>query len=115
MTDGGYTITRDIARYSETDEPSHHWSLVVDGEVVSELWVDTETGEIGQVETAAGHQGNGYASALYHRAAAEIDIYHAPEGHRTPEGDRFARSVGGPALDRCTVDYCTACISDDEE
>src|SRR4051812_44762218 len=109
MTDARYEITRDVARYSATDEPSHHWSLVVDGETVSELWVDTETGQIGQVETVDGHQGNGYATALYRQAATEIAIYHAPAGHRTYEGDRFAQSVGGPTIDRCTVGYCTAC------
>jgi len=109
MTDAAYEISRDIARYSETDDLSHRWSLIVDGEVVSELWVDIETSEIGQVETVDGHQGNGYASALYRQAATEIAIYHAPEGHRTYEGDRFARSVGGPTLDRCAIDYCTAC------
>ena len=103
------TISRDISRYSDTDEPSHHWSMTIDGEVVSELWVDIATGEIANVETKSGHQGNGYASALYRAAAAEIDIFHAPVGHRTPEGDAFARSVGGPTLDYCRIDYCTAC------
>lgn len=113
MTETQYTITRDIARYSETDDASHHWSLIIDGQTVSELWVSPTTGEIEQVETDPAHQGHGYASALYHRAASEIQIFHAPAGHRTPEGDRFARSVGGPTLDRCTIDYCTACT--DEE
>jgi GNAT superfamily N-acetyltransferase len=106
--------TRDIARYSKQDEPSHRWSMIIDGETVSELWVDIATGEIAQVETAPEHQGNGYASTLYRRAATEIQIFHAPEGHRTPEGDRFARSVGGETLDHCTVDYCTACTDEEE-
>jgi len=91
-------IIRDIARYSDHDAPAHHWSLVIDGETVSELWVDMETGEILQVETPREHQRRGYASALYRRAASEMAIYHAPEAHRTPEGDRFARSVGGESL-----------------
>lgn len=103
------TITRDIARYSEQDKPSHRWSMTIDGQVVSRLWVSTETGEIEQVETPREHQGNGYASALYRRAASEIEIFHAPEAHRTPEGQRFAESVGGETIDRCTIDYCTAC------
>ena len=103
-------ITRDIAQYSEQDAPSHRWSMVIDGETVSELWVDVETGEIMQVETPREHQGNGYASALYHQAATEIAIYHAPEAHRTYEGDRFARSVGGDSLP-CLHGCCT----DEEE
>lgn len=114
MTDRAYEITRDIARYSETDDPSHHWSLIIDGQAVAELWVAPETGEIEQVETLPERQGNGYASALYRQAATEIRVFHAPEGHRTPEGDRFARSVGGPTLDYCTVDYCTACADEEE-
>lgn len=99
-------ITRDVARYSESDEPSQHWAMVVDGETVSELWVATETGEIVQVETPRKHQGSGYASALYRQAATEITIFHAPETHRTPEGDRFARSVGGDSLS-CLRGCCT--------
>jgi len=114
------TITRDIARYSDTDEPSHRWALTIDGETVSELWVEIGTGQIMQVETPRKHQGNGYASALYRQAASEIQILHAPEAHRTPEGQRFAESVGGETIDRCTIDYCVACnqtpdFDDDED
>lgn len=100
-----FTITRDIARYSDHDKPCHRWSLTIDGVTVSELWVSTATGEIVQVETPAEHQGNGYATALYQAAAAEIAIYHAPEAHRTYQGDRFARSVGGDSLP-CTDGCC---------
>ena len=107
-------IIRDIARYSETDEPDHRWSLVIDGETVSQLWVAIETGEIMQVETPRGHQGNGYASTLYHQAATEIEIFHAPASHRTYEGDRFARSVGGPELE-CLHGCCTETPDFDEE
>jgi hypothetical protein len=91
-------IARDIAHYGEQDEPMHRWSMVIDGETVSELWVSIETGEIMQVETPKAHRYNGYASALYRQAATEIEIFHAPASHRTPEGDAFARSVGGDAL-----------------
>jgi hypothetical protein len=103
-------IIRDIVRYSNQDEPMHHWAMVADGETVSELWVAIDTGEIMQVETPNGHQGNGYASALCLQAETEIAIYHAPESHRTHEGDRFARSVGGESLP-CTHGCCT----DEEE
>jgi len=103
-------ITRDMHRPSEQDEPMHRWSMTIDGETVSELWVATDTGEIMQVETPREHQRQGYAAALYRQAATEITIYHAPASHRTPEGDRFARSVGGDALP-CRYGCCT----DDEE
>lgn len=114
MTQG--QIIRDTARYGEQDEPTHRWSMVVNGETVSELWVAIETGEIMQVETPRQHQGNGYATALYRQAASEIEIFHAPEAHRTYEGDRFARSVGGdslPCLHGCCDD--TPDFDDDEE
>lgn len=106
-------ITRDIARYSEQDSPAHRWSMVVDGETVSELWVEIETGEIMQVETPREHQGNGFASALYRQAATEIAIYHAPVSHRSYEGNRFAESVGGPTA-TCPADcYCTPANEED--
>jgi len=109
-----WQIIRDITRYSEYDEPMHHWALVIDGEIASELWVDMETGEIMQVETLRKYQRRGYASALYRQAASEMTIYHAPEAHRTPEGDRFARSVGGEALP-CLHGCCDSPNFGDEE
>jgi hypothetical protein len=99
-------ITRDIAKYSEQDQPMHRWSLVINGETVSELWVDIDTGEIMQVETPRAHRENGYATALYRRAASEATIYHAPESHRTADGNRFAYSVGGDSLP-CLHGCCT--------
>ncbi|WP_229401900.1 hypothetical protein [Micromonospora okii] len=107
-------ITRDIARYSEQDQPMHRWAMTIDGETVSELWVAVETGEIMQVETPDEHQGNGYATALYRQAAREIAVFHAPESHRTYEGDRFARSVGGDALP-CLHGCCDDTPDFDEE
>lgn len=106
----GTQIIRDIAKYAEHDDPTHRWSMVINGQTVSELWVSIETGEIMQVETPAEHQGNGYASALYRQAATEIQIFHAPPAHRTYEGDCFARSVGGESLP-CLHGCCT----DEEE
>jgi hypothetical protein len=107
---GSTQIIRDIATYEGETTPMHRWAMVIDGKTVSELWVAIETGEIMQVETPAAHQRNGYAGALYRQAASEVTIHHAPAGHRTPEGDAFARSVGGDALP-CTY----GCCSDDED
>lgn len=60
------------------------------------------------------HQRNGYASTLYYAAAAEIAIYHAPEAHRTPEGDIFAQSVGGESLP-CLHGCCNSSPDFDDE
>lgn len=106
-------IIRDTAHYSENDDLSNRWSMVVDGETVSELWVEIATGEIMQVETPKAHQGNGYASSLYRAAAAEITIYHAPVSHRSYEGNRFAESVGGPTASCPTDCYCTPANEED--
>lgn len=101
----GHAIIRDIARYSEQDDPSHRWSYTIDGETVAELWVSIEDAEIVQVETLPAHRRNGYAAALYRQAASETTIYHSPQSHRTPEGDAFAQAVGGPALE-CRYGCC---------
>jgi 8-oxo-dGTP pyrophosphatase MutT (NUDIX family) len=86
--------------YPGESEPLHSWHLRDrSGEPLSSLYARPGTGEIANVETPRQHQGNGYASRLYDHASRQMDIYHSPEHHRTPEGDRFARSVGGPTID----------------
>ena len=35
-------ITRDMHQPSEQDELMHRWSMTIDGETVSELWVATD-------------------------------------------------------------------------
>lgn len=92
------TITRTIATYPGEATPLHRWSAVEDGRAISSLWVSIETGEIMNVETDHDRQGEGLASSLYRVAESEIDIYHAPETHRTFEGAAFAASVGGPSI-----------------
>ncbi len=106
---------RDNIRYDEHDEPATCWTLVIDDQVVSELWVNQD-GEIVQVETLVAHQGRGYATALYRQAAQEMAIYHAPTGHRTPAGDAFAASVGGPVAEiDCDCHGCTYTGNDFDE
>jgi hypothetical protein len=106
-------ITRNIATYPGETTPLHHWTATVNGETVADLWVDITTGEIMNVETAKNHQGHGHASALYRQAATEIAIFHAPEAHRTYEGNRFAASVGGPALP--CLHGCAMCAADTDD
>lgn len=93
----GHPITRSIERYAEHDDPTYVWSVIIDGKPASRLWVGLTDNEIKQVETyRREHRGQGYASALYRQASSEMTIYHAPEGHRTADGDRFAHRTGGP-------------------
>jgi hypothetical protein len=106
-------IIRDIATYGDSSEQAHRWSMVIDGETVSELWVEIATGEIAQVETPRQHRRNGYAAALYRQAAKEIAIYHAPASHRSPEGDAFAEAMGGPVAECPAHCYCTPTDEED--
>ena len=92
------SITYSVRPYWGETEPQHCWLLTEAGEVVSELWADLATGQIMQVETAAHRRGEGLARALYEAAPATVDLYHSPVEHRTPEGDAFARAVGGDTI-----------------
>ena len=83
--------------YGETEE-MHMWTAIDDGTVIGGLWADLYTGQIMQIEVDEDRRGEGIARALYETAAAQVDIYHAPPEHRTPEGDAFATAVGGPTI-----------------
>lgn len=107
------TIDRSIDQYSDHDAPAHLWSITADGQRIAELWVDMATGEILNVWTHEDHRGQGHATALYQQASSEIDVYHAPESHRTDDGQRFAERVGGPELPPCKG--CCAFLYDTEE
>lgn len=99
------TITRSIDTYGSGTAPLHLWSISEAGRRIAELWVDMASGEILNVWTHEDHRERGYATALYCRAASEIVIFHAPESHRTDDGNRFAFRVGGPSV------TCTCCDS----
>lgn len=107
-----YEISHQVTRYSEADQPSNCWTLTVGGELAARLWTDLATGEIGNVETEAGHTRQGYATALYTYAAARTAIYHAPVSHRSVEGHAWAERVGGPSL---TCDHTCYCYNPSEE
>lgn len=100
-------------QYSPTDPTSHIWEALDSGEVIGELYVSTDRTEIMNIEVRADRRGEGIARRLYEAAADEVAIHHAPVGHRTPEGDAFARAVGGPtAAYACD---CHACDTETEE
>jgi len=83
----------------------HTWAVLVDGQVVSTLYIDPTIGEVMNIETDAEHQRQGLASHLYATASASHLVLHAPESHRTPAGAAFAARVGGDALP-CTHGCC---------
>lgn len=106
----------EISRTATEDTTT--WTLTLNGEDVSWLSVWTVNGEICEVETKPAHQGEGHARALYQHADDDFrgGIYHTIDAHRTPEGDAFARRVGGYTIsdddavriDVCACDHCAA-------
>lgn len=105
-------ISHTIGTYPGESQPLHVWTLTVDGEEASALYVDIETGEIMNVETVAAYRRNGFAAQLYTAAAATHLVLHAPESHRTYEGNAFAHAVGGDSLP-CRYGCCDTGDSDD--
>lgn len=106
------TITRTAEAYPGETEARDCWAVVVDGERVSALYLDTDTGEVLNVETEAAHRGQGHATALYRAATAVRPVFHAPVSHRTSDGAGFAAHVGGPELPPCT-DCCAHLYQED--
>lgn len=113
MTDA-LTITYSLDTYEGETRIDHLWSISEDGQRIAELWVEIATGEILNVWVHETRRGEGLATALYHQAASEITIYHAPESHRTYDGNSFAYRVGGPVMPDCTT-CCADLAHDDEE
>ncbi|MGW7350928.1 hypothetical protein [Streptomyces sp. NPDC054784] len=81
------------------------------GNLVAELYVSTERSEIMNIAVQDEHQGQGHARRLYETASRQMDIYHAPAAHRSPEGDAFAEAVGGDTVAPYPCD-CHACQED---
>ncbi len=111
MTTTTRTITRTAEAYPGETEPRDCWAVAVDGQRVSTLYLDVDSGEILNVETEPAHRGQGHATALYRAAISVRPVFHAPVSHRTDDGAGFAARVGGPELPPCT----TCCAFLDEE
>ncbi|WP_405848198.1 hypothetical protein OG211_12520 [Streptomyces niveus] len=94
----------------ENDGTSNHiWETrTPEGDLVAELYVSTDRLEIMNVWVAPAARGEGHARHLYETASEQMDVYHAPVAHRTPEGDAFAEAVGGDTVDPYPCD-CHAC------
>ena len=102
--------------YYGDDVLTHIWETREDdGSLVAELYVSLDRHEIMQIQVTEAYRGEGHGRHLYETAAAQMDIYHAPEAHRSLEGNAFAQAVGGDTVDPYDCD-CYACThADDEE
>jgi hypothetical protein len=107
-------ITRRTGDYYGDGSDNHIWEITDADGIAAELYVSTGSHEIMNIWTREDRRGEGLARALYETAATQTDIYHAPEAHRTDEGNHFANAVGGPTIAPypCT---CHACTHQDDE
>ena len=98
-----------------THEDLTTYALIIDGEEVATLDIETDTRIVAHVETLMEHRGNGYARALWDHANTEAECFHALEHHRTAEGQCFAEAVGGETIDDETgyVAQCCICTGED--
>lgn len=65
-----------------------------EGQLISALYADLETGQIMNIETEEEFQGRGHARSLIEYAVANgIDLLHSPEWSCTEEGAAFARAT----------------------
>jgi GNAT superfamily N-acetyltransferase len=76
-----------------------------DGPVGVLKW-DATTGETRDVQVEPEHQRKGLATAMWNHAKEVAPIRHS--GTRTPEGDAWAKTVGGK-LPENWLSACTAC------
>ena len=104
--------TKQITRTEQTDTITY--AMVIDGEEVSTLVIDTATRKVWNVETLNAFSRQGLATELWAAANGEAECFHAVEHHRTPEGDAFAHSVGGETIadDLDIIDECGICCGD---
>lgn len=110
----GVEITYRIGDYYGDGTSIHIWTAVLDGDMVGELYVSTDRGEIMNIEVEQAHRGEGIARHLYEVATDQMDIFHAPVAHRSLEGNAFAEAVGGATVAPYPCD-CYACNTIDEE
>lgn len=91
-------VTYTQQTYYGEAEVQHCWEIREDGAVIAELYADLTTGQIMQVWVADHRRGEGLAREVYETAAAQIDLYHSPDEHCTPEGLTFKQAMGGQTI-----------------
>ncbi|MFF8659449.1 GNAT family N-acetyltransferase [Streptomyces huasconensis] len=103
------TITARIGDYYGDGSSNHIWATRdSDGALIAELYVSTDRREIMNIWVDEDHRGEGHARQLYETATDQMDVFHAPVAHRTPEGNAFAEAVGGETVTPYPCD-CYAC------
>lgn len=86
-----YTITHRTGDYYGDNDTLTIIEAHEDGQLISELYADPDTGQIMNVETIKDRRGEGIATALIDFAEANgIELFHSPVEHCTPEGLTFA-------------------------
>lgn len=109
------TTTHSIGDYYGDGVNYHTWKTHdADGQLIAELYVSLDRHEIMNIEVTETYRGEGHARRLYETASAQMDIYHAPEAHRTPEGNAFAEAVGGDTVEPYDCD-CHGCTYQEDE
>ena len=91
-------ITATNVEATDTDLAGIRYTMVDGGTEVGYLFAHT-SGLILDVEVIENRQGEGVARALYEHADTVQGLYHIPSWGRTPEGDGFARAMGGDVMD----------------
>ena len=77
---------------------STRYTMIDDGTEVAFLLAH-DSGIILIFEVVDDRQGEGIARALYEHADDAQGLYHVPAWGRTPDGDIFARAMGGDVMD----------------
>lgn len=108
-------ITYRTGDYYGDGTTRHIWEITDAQGTAADLYVSIETGEIMNIEVREDRRGEGLARALYETACQTVKVFHAPIGHRSPEGQAFAEAVGGDTLTYdCDCDACNP-IDEDED
>jgi GNAT superfamily N-acetyltransferase len=108
-------ITQRTGNYYGDNTHNHIWEITDANGTAAELYVSTDRHEIMNITVRPDRRNEGLARALYETASAAMDIYRAPEAHRTPEGHAFAEAVGGDTVEPYPCDCYTCDHADDEE
>lgn len=91
-------ITATNVKATDTDLAGTRYAMIDKGVEIGYLIAHT-SGLILNVEVDEDRQGEGVARALYEYADDAQGLYHVPSWGRTPEGEGFARAMGGDVMD----------------